>query len=409
MMIKMLIFFSILATISLLLFVYIGRRLISTSSLSRRARRLAWAGLGTLIALQFMAFNVNRLWPDPDKPTLIKVFPYVGYVAMGFLVLTVLLLLAQDVARLTVHLIHRLHHRFQRKTDGQNPPPANPSRRLFLSNGASLGVLGASGMMTTIGFTEARRRPFVEAVQIPIANLPPSLEGFSIVQFTDLHVGPTIKRSFVEEVVRDINALKPDLIAFTGDLIDGFVPDLRPYLEPLSELKARHGSFFSTGNHEYYWDVESWVAEAERLGFVVLNNRHRIIEHNGARLLVGGVTDYNGGSFSDAHRSDPQKAMAGAPPADLRLLLAHQPRSCFAAAQAGFDLQLSGHTHGGQFIPWNLLVRLQQPYVSGLHRHDKLWVYTSRGTGYWGPPLRLGIPSEITRLTLTRAKATPNV
>jgi uncharacterized protein len=156
-----------------------------------------------------------------------------------------------------------------------------------------------------------------------------------------------------------------------------------------------------TGNHEYYAGADKWVAEFRRLGLTVLLNEHVVVDHDGARAVIAGVTDYGAGSFDPAHKSDPAKAILGAP-ADIafRLLLAHQPRSAPAASKAGFTLQLSGHTHGGQFLPWNFFVRLQQPFVAGLEKLNDLWVYTSRGTGYWGPPIRIAAPSEITRLRL---------
>jgi hypothetical protein len=156
-----------------------------------------------------------------------------------------------------------------------------------------------------------------------------------------------------------------------------------------------------TGNHEYYSHAPSWIAEVQRLGLQVLLNEHRVLQHDGAALLLAGVTDFSAHHFDPAQRSDPARALEGAPPGVRpRVLLAHQPRSAGAAAAAGFDLQLSGHTHGGQFVPWIWFVSLQQPYTAGLHRHGAMWVYVSRGTGYWGPPKRLGAPSEITLLTL---------
>jgi len=182
------------------------------------------------------------------------------------------------------------------------------------------------------------------------------------------------------------------------------VADLHAHTQPLARLSARHGSFFVTGNHEYYSGVTDWIDEFRRLGLTVLLNEHVILDHDRAQLLVAGVTDFSAGGFDPAHRSDPAQAMAGAPAGvSFKLLLAHQPRSAPAAANAGFTLQLSGHTHGGQFLPWNFFVRFQQPFIAGLERLGNLWVYTSRGTGYWGPPNRLGAPSEITHLRLTAA------
>ncbi|HKA43098.1 MAG TPA: metallophosphoesterase [Burkholderiales bacterium] len=261
-----------------------------------------------------------------------------------------------------------------------------------------------AALATVVGFVDARRRAGIRRVDVPIAGLPAALHGFSIAQITDIHVGPTIKRDYVERIVDAVNGLGADMIAVTGDLVDGSVRDLAPHTEPLSRLAARHGAFFVTGNHEYYSGINAWVEEIRRLGLAVLMNEHVVLRHQGASVVVAGVTDYAAGYFDPAHRSDPAAALTGAPgDAAVRLLLAHQPRSAFAAARAGFDLQLSGHTHGGQFFPWNYAVRLFHPFSAGLHRLGRLWVYISRGTGYWGPPQRLGVPSEITYLRLVPA------
>ena len=268
----------------------------------------------------------------------------------------------------------------------------------------ALAVPILAALLTLVGFVNARRRARVRRVEVPIASLPAALHGFSIAQISDIHVGATIKREYLEGIVDAVNDLDADMIAVTGDLVDGSVTQLAPHTAPLARLSARHGAFFVTGNHEYYSGASAWVAEFRRLGLSVLMNEHVVLRHKGAAVVVAGVTDYSAGHFDAAQRSDPAAAIAGAPPdAGVRLLLAHQPRSAFAAAPAGFDLQLSGHTHGGQFFPWIFLVRLQQPFTAGLHRLGKLWVYISRGTGYWGPPKRLGAPSEITYLRLVPA------
>ncbi|MES2413046.1 MAG: metallophosphoesterase [Pseudomonadota bacterium] len=277
-------------------------------------------------------------------------------------------------------------------------------------------------LITLLGFLNARRMPAVVRVDVPIAGLPSALQGFTVAQLSDIHVGPTIKRAWLQRIVDKVNALHPDVVAITGDIVDGKVGDLAAQVAPLGALKSRHGTFAVTGNHEYYSGVHAWVAELRRLGLTVLMNEHVVLHHGGGRgprasygeaqddsqimapLVLAGVTDYNAHQFDPAHRSDPQAAMEGAPPSALvRVLLAHQPRSADAAATAGFDLQLSGHTHGGQFYPWNLFVRFQQPFTNGLHKLKNLWVYTSRGTGYWGPPKRFGAPSEITLVRLVAA------
>ena len=257
---------------------------------------------------------------------------------------------------------------------------------------------------TAIGARNARRTAAVVAVDVPIAGLPPALQGFTIVQISDIHVGPTIKGPYLQAIVDAVNRLEADVIAVTGDLVDGSVAELAAHVAPLAQLQSRHGTFFVTGNHEYYSGANAWIAELQRLDVRVLMNEHVLLAHGTARLLLAGVADPGAHHFEPTHRSSPQAAMAGAPAdAGARVLLAHQPRSAAAAAAAGFDLQLSGHTHGGQFWPWNLFVRLQQPFTAGLYRLEKLWVYVSRGTGYWGPPKRFGAPSEITRVRLVRA------
>jgi predicted MPP superfamily phosphohydrolase len=208
-----------------------------------------------------------------------------------------------------------------------------------------------------------------------------------------------------------VNLLKADLVAITGDLVDGPVKSVGAQIAPLLDLRSSYGTYFVTGNHEYYSGAHGWIDKLRTMGITVLMNEHVVIDHStdtqaadSATIVVAGVADYSAHHFDERHRSDPHAAMADAPEhAHVKLLLAHQPRSAGAAAAAGFDLQLSGHTHGGQFWPWGYFVKFQQPFTAGLHKLDKLWVYTSRGTGYWGPPKRFGAPSEITCLRLVRA------
>ncbi len=275
--------------------------------------------------------------------------------------------------------------------------------------------------VTAIGFLNARRTPAVVHVDVPMVGLPAALHGFTLVQLSDIHVGPTIKRGFLQRVVAKVNLLGADAVVITGDLVDGKVAELAGHVAPLADLQSRHGTFAVTGNHEYYSGAHAWIVELRRLGLTVLMNEHVVLYHGrllgsdtknlqddsqtAAPLVLAGVTDFSAHHFDPAHRSDPALALQGAPRAALvRVLLAHQPRSAAAALAAGFDLQVSGHTHGGQFWPWNLLVPMQQPFTAGLHKLQNLWVYTSRGTGYWGPPKRFGAPSEITALRLVAAR-----
>jgi uncharacterized protein len=307
---------------------------------------------------------------------------WVGLIAMGFLSSLFIVTLLRDAFLLGAHLTLTAEH------------------TASLSRLSARWAVALTVLSTVAGFVIARRPRLVE-VDIPVARLPSALHGFSIAQISDLHVGPTIKRGFVERIVARVNDLKTDLIAVTGDLVDGSVLDLSRHTAPLAGLAARHGVYFVTGNHEYYSGERAWTAELRRLGLIVLKNQHVILQHDGASLLLAGVTDFSAHHFDSAQRSDPAAALVGAAAGERpKILLAHQPSSAEAAAAAGYDVQISGHTHGGQFWPWNLLVGYFQPFTSGLNRLHNLVIYVSRGTGYWGPPNRFVVPGEITRIRL---------
>lgn len=354
---------------------YLGWRLLPPLDLPPAALALAVAGLALsacLVPLGLLGRFVT------DNPTLADRLSWLGSLAMGLFSSVLVLTLLRDVGLLLAGA----------------PSLAQPT---------ALAVVAAAGLFTLFGYVNARRVARIVRVEVPLADLPPELEGFTIVQLSDIHVGPTIKRDYVQAIVDRVNGLEADLVAITGDVVDGSVAHLREHTAPLGQLRSRHGSYFVTGNHEYYSGAGAWMAEFERIGLKGLHNGHTVIAHDGARLVLAGVTDYSAGAFDAAQASDPEAALAGSPAGLTRILLAHQPRSAPAAAAVGFDLQLSGHTHGGQFWPWNFFVPLQQPFTAGLHRLGRLTVYTSRGTGYWGPPKRLGAPSEITVLRLVRA------
>jgi len=366
--------------------IYVGVRLLGDAPLGAGARA---AGVLYLI-LSVGVVPLGMLARRIERQPLGDRVAWIGLVAMGLFSSLLVLTLGRDVLLLIAESLDALW--------GHGWPLAAWRAQ------SALAVPALALLVTLVGFYNARRRACVVGVDVPIDNLPASLHGFTIAQISDIHVGPTIKRGYVEAIVDAVNALQPDLIAVTGDLVDGSVARLAAHTRPLGKLAARHGAYVVTGNHEYYSGADAWVAEFERIGLRVLLNEHVVVDHNGERLVVAGVTDYSAAAYDAAHRSDPHAALAGAPAeAAVKLLLAHQPRSAPAAARAGYTLQLSGHTHGGQFLPWNFFVRFQQPFTAGLHRLAGLWVYTSRGTGYWGPPKRLGAPSEITRLRLVAA------
>jgi predicted MPP superfamily phosphohydrolase len=367
-------------TVLVLLHVYIGVRLLP-------ALQLGVVGMAVGIALLFLSsvlVPVGLMAPRLGRRRWSEQMTWLALLAMGYFSSLLVLTLLRDAALVALAAFGA----------------GNP----LITRDSAVAVPLVALAVTLVGFINARRVARVVKVDVPIAGLPLALDGYSIAQISDIHVGPTIKRPYLNAIVNRVNALRADAIAITGDLVDGSVRRLSLHTEPLKRLAARDGTFFVTGNHEYYSGAEEWIAEMRRLGLTVLINEHVVRERDGACLMIAGVPDFTAHQFNPAHRSDPRAAAAGAPGnVDVRILLAHQPRSAEAAADAGFDLQLSGHTHGGQFFPWNLFVPLQQPFVAGLNRVRDMWVYTSRGTGYWGPPKRFGAPSEITLVRLVMA------
>jgi predicted MPP superfamily phosphohydrolase len=254
---------------------------------------------------------------------------------------------------------------------------------------ALVGV-GAAVATVIYGLIHVARGPIVRRVRVPLAKLPASAEGYTIVQLTDVHIGPLLGHDFAADVVAKVNALAPDLIVITGDLVDGRLDELRPHVEPLRGLRARDGVYAVTGNHEYYWNASAWLEHLRSLGLRILRNEHATI---GGAFELAGVDD-------STAAEDVPRALAGRDPALPVILLAHHPRTLDRATKAGVDLQLSGHTHGGQLLPLGWLSRLFEPHVAGLKRFGATWLYVSEGTGFWGPPLRVGTSSEIAHITL---------
>jgi predicted MPP superfamily phosphohydrolase len=352
-----------------------------------------WMVLALSATLMPMGLVARRL----TRPPLSSVLTWMGLLCMGFFSSLLVLTVLREVVLVAAAGFDWLW------------PEVVSMAVLRMDTAQALPVLAL--LVTLLGFWNARRTATVVRIDVPIVNLPEALQGFTVAQISDVHVGPTIKTKYLQRIVTRVNGLNANLVAITGDLVDGSVKDLGHHIAPLSQLTSTHGTFFVTGNHEYYSGAQSWIDALRALGVQVLMNEHVLVHHSiddqdpeTALMVVAGVTDFSAHHFDEAHRSDPHKAMANAPDhAVFKMLLAHQPRSAQAAADAGFDLQLSGHTHGGQFWPWNHFVPLQQPFTAGLHKLQELWVYTSRGTGYWGPPKRFGAPSEITHLRLVRA------
>ena len=262
--------------------------------------------------------------------------------------------------------------------------------------------------LTLFGLSQALKGPAVKYVPIVQHGLAKGLQGLRIAQISDLHVSSLLGADYVQRIVDLVMAEKPDLIAVTGDLVDGPRHELQGAVAPLSGLKAPLGTFYVTGNHEYIWGAAAWVKDFKSLGFTVLDNAHRVVEREHATMLVAGINDLSAGRMGSADRPDADKAVQGAPATDFRLFLAHQPGAWPLAEHIRADLMLSGHTHAGQFFPFPGIVKLFHRYFNGLYRHkDKMWIYVNPGAGFWGPPNRLGVPTEITLIELLGAKATP--
>ncbi|MEJ0003880.1 MAG: metallophosphoesterase [Pararobbsia sp.] len=371
-----------------LLHVYVGARIVPALAPFPAAQVVLLVWLAASYVLIPLGMRARRASAGHGESSPIA---WSGLLAMGLFSSLLVLCVLRDVVLLAALIAAALAH---------SPLPA-AWREI-----SAIAVPVLALLFTVIGFGNARRRAAIVKVDVPIENLPAALDGFTIAQISDIHVGPTIRRNYVDAIVDAVNGLHANVIAVTGDVVDGAVEQLGPHTQPLGRLKAEHGVYLVTGNHEYYSGAHAWIDEFRRLGLRVLLNEHVVIRHRGAPVVIAGVTDYGGGHYDPTHVSDPAAALAGAPAdAHVKLLLAHQPRSAAAAEGAGYTLQLSGHTHGGQFFPWNFFVRVQQPFTAGLNKMRSLWVYTSRGTGYWGPPKRLFAPSEITLIRLVPGTA----
>jgi predicted MPP superfamily phosphohydrolase len=359
---------------------YIGVRLIDAWPLRGGGKSAAWIVLWSLLASVPLGLLSWRLFPR----WVARPIRAISHVWIGLFSLVLTSIVATDLIRLLAELL--------------GATLADPLKAGEIQSMAVLAFVGVAG---TLGFCTARGPARLEHLRFPVARLGKAFEGFRIVQLSDLHITEYQDPRILARVIDQVNAMEPDLVAITGDLVDGDVDDLRANVAPLAQLRAKEGVFFVTGNHEYYHGAEDWSDEIRRLGIVVLHNEHRVLKRGTEGLVIAGVTDYGGGHFHPSHESRPDLALAEAPKEFPRILLAHQPRSAARATEQRVDLQLSGHTHGGQIFPFMFFVRMQQPVVSGLKKLYGVWVYTSRGTGYWGPPFRIGPTPEITQIELT--------
>lgn len=384
-------FFAIATSILGGVHFYIYRRLVVAPELPApwfTMGRIALFALAVAIPLSFVA-------PRLIGNNLAKYFVYPIFIWLGLMLMFFFLLLGLDLVRGLFWAIT--------KATGHSDLLADPDRRLLLARtmaGAAVGTVLSAGV---IGLVHGLGKVAVKRVEVTLPRLPRELDGFTIVQITDLHLGPMRQGGWMAEVVHRINQLKPDLVAITGDLVDGTVAQLADDVAPLKSLKAPQGVFFVTGNHEYFADLAGWLNHLPKLGMRVLRNERVTIRRGGPRspsFDLAGVDDHEGRRFAPGHGADIPKAMRGVAPNRAVVMLAHQPKAVLEACKHNVGLVLSGHTHGGQIWPWRYLVYLQQPYVDGLHLHESTQIYVSDGTGFWGPPMRLGSTAEITHVTL---------
>ena len=368
-------FFTLMIGTTGSLHFYLGARLLRDSGAPAPVAAVGWVVLWSLYASIFVAFIGGRLLPRP----VARVLQWFGFSWMGAFGLTLATVALSDLVLAAAGLVTTV-------------TPAWHTGRAVAIAAVVLPAL-------VWGFATARR-PMVRKVTVEVPDLHPDLDGFTVAQLSDIHIGDTLDRRFSTLLRDTVNPLGADAVVITGDMVDGSVARLRPETAPLGEFSSTHGTFFITGNHEYYSGADEWIREAQRLGMTVLHNSHRVLERGAGRLVLAGVPDLQGGGFSPSHRPDVDAAFQGAPEGAARVLLAHQPKFASAARHARVGLMLSGHTHGGQIVPFNLFVKLQQPVIAGLHVIEGVQTWTSNGTGYWGPPLRVGPRGEITLLTL---------
>lgn len=384
--------FTFLGIVSLVLgsaHYYVYNRLAQHLLLGSGARITLAALLLGLLLLSVAMMPLNRLLPREYASPL----AWVVFTWMGTLLILVLVFAASDLLHLAV--VRPLLH----------PQQWDPARRELFTRWLGVGTLGVAGGLVGLSLWEGLRKVGVRQQAVTLQTLPPELHGLRIVQLTDLHIGATIDGDWLRGIVAQTNALSPDIVAITGDLVDGSVDELHQHVAPLRDLRAPHGVFFVTGNHEYFSGADAWIAYLSGIGLRVLRNERVTVYpgDSGHGIDIAGIDDFAGRRLP-GHGPDFVKALAHRDSQRPLILLAHQPLAITEAAAHGVDLQLSGHTHGGQMWPWRYLVLLQQPYVAGLHQHNsRTQIYVSSGTGYWGPPMRLGTTAEITDITLQAA------
>jgi hypothetical protein len=379
-----LVFLAIAVTVTTVIHLYLWQRLVRDTARSRRWRRIGgFAVLGAAVVM------VATLFGEPSLPGSVAWLSAPGYVWLGVMFYLWVSLLVLELPVLAVRLSARR---------GSAP---DPERRLLLRRGAAIAAGLAAVGVSGYGMSRAYGPPKVTRLAVPLARLDPRADGLRVAVIADIHVGPLYGAGQVERVVEIVNRLDADLVTVVGDMVSSEVGKVRESAAPLRGLRSRYGSFFVTGNHEYYNGYEEWIEAAEELGLRVLRNQRVEIAHRGGAIDLAGVNDLEGTRYDDP--PDYAAALDDRDPSRPVLLMAHQPVQVHEAAAYGVDLQVSGHTHGGQLYPFDFLVRAQQPVVSGLSEVDGTLVYVTNGAGFWGPPIRVGADPDITLLELRSA------
>ncbi len=384
-------FVIVAATFVVLIHFYVYRRLIRDTTRQVVIRR-AGAALSVALVTLFVIARVLQSQPSP-RPWAMPLFS-ASWLWLGLATYLAFFFGATDGVRWVAKRFSQL------RRSADRVDAISEERRLFLSRAAAGGAIALTGGLGGFGLWRAYEPPKVTEIAVRLPNLPKALEGFSIVQLSDLHISSIIRPHFLDDVVRRCNALKPDLLAITGDLVDGSVPALGALVAQLTGIRSRSGSFFVTGNHDYYSGDRQWCDALRKMGFHVLRNERTSIGDASASFDLVGVDDWGHRDRQRRPGYDLNRALIGRDPSRAAVLLAHQPANFEESADRGMGLQLSGHTHGGQFFPVTTIASLHWPHSAGLYTHGEGKLYVSRGTGFWGPPLRAGSPSEIVKITL---------
>lgn len=393
-------FVALIFVVDLAIHFYLWKRLVrdvTGPGWKRRAATVVIVVLAILAPLTVAAARAGHLWW----------LSWPGYVWIGLMFYLLVVLVPLEIPRFALMRLWRPDGRTARsdgrtaKAEAESAPEARTSkaeapisRRQVIARGAAIFAGLTAAGTTAYGMRTALGPPNLQRVQMPLAKLPRSMDGLRLALVSDIHLGPLKGTHHVGRIVDLINSVTPDIVCVVGDLVDGSVAELGKFAEPLRGIESRHGAYFVTGNHEYYSGFAPWIDEVERLNVKALRNER--VEIGG--LDLAGVNDLGGSQYGDA--PDFAKALGDRDRSRPVVLMAHQPVVARDAAPFGVDLQVSGHTHGGQMAPFNLLVKLQQPVVSGFGRVDGVPVFVTNGAGFWGPPLRVGAPPQVTVLDL---------